>query len=245
MGKTGDPGAVAKLLPIASDTASPLRRTAADALVAIGDAAAARDDRQAAITTYKQTMDLEPSDSLVAELGRKLQDLGVHYNLATKKGFVTTWWLIGPFPLRNFKGAKKPRFPEHELELEKAYKIQKHEVRWKLHHSSHRKGWVDLNALFSPNDKVLAYGLAEVAAPKAMDVKLWFRRDDGLTVWLNAAPVYDVHGPHGAATKEFSTDAKLRKGINYILIKSSEGTGPWEFAVRITDRDGKPLKTQK
>ncbi|MBI4558778.1 MAG: hypothetical protein HY706_14445, partial [Candidatus Hydrogenedentes bacterium] len=36
-------------------------------------------------------------------------------------------------------------------------------------------------------------------------------------------------------------EATLALGINKILIKVLQGGGDWQFCVRATDRDGKPL----
>lgn len=241
LAKTGRPEAAALLLPIARDKAAPLRALAAEALAGLADTAAGAGRRDQAIAAYKQIVDLEPADPLLSEATAKLRALGVVYSLAIRKGFITSWWVIGPFPCPRFAAAAKPQFPEREIELAKTYKAKGQELRWRLHHSGHPKGWVDLNPLFHPNDKVLAYAYTEVTVGQDLDVALWLRRDDGLTVWLNGKVLYAEHGPHSAEAEEFRVDARLAKGVNRLLVKCSEGSGDWQFAVRLTDRAGKPF----
>ena len=245
LGAVGDPRALAILRPILADPKSTLRDAALEATLGIADAVMGRGDRDKAIVILKMIADLEAADRFVQEATKKLQTLGVHTSLAAHEGAVASWWVIGPFDCRNFNDAKKPRFPEREVKLKKVYTVAGRTLRWKLHHSRHAKGWVDLNPLFKPNDKVLAYAYTELAMPDEQQVELHLGRDDGLALWLNGTQLYDEHGPHSAATEDFVVKATLVQGINTLLVKSSEGSGAWEFYVRITDTEGKPLDHTK
>ena len=245
MGKVGDPRALDTIGPILADEKSTLRDAAFEACLGIADAASARGDRDNAVAVLKKIADLEPSGRIAQEATKKLHALGVHVNLAARDGAIASWWIIGPFDCPKFDAAKKPQFPEREIDLKKVYKVAGRTLRWKLHHSSHAKGWVDLNAQVKPNDKVLAYCYTELAVEREQEVELHLGRDDGLTVWLNGKVLYDEHGPHGAAAEEFVVKGTLAKGVNKLLVKSSEGGGAWEFYVRITDTKGKPLDNTK
>ena len=176
---------------------------------------------------------------------KKLHGLGVHYGLAGRRGAIITWWLTGPFDCRDFNAAKAPQFPEREIQLDRTYKVGDRTLRWRLHHSTHPKGVVDANALFKPNDKVLAYAYTELTADAEQQVELHLGRDDGLTLWLNGERLYDEHGPHGVDSADFVVKAAVVQGVNRILVKSSEGGGSWAFYVRITDAAGKPFGSAK
>jgi len=242
MGKVGDPKALDLLRPILEDEGSALRDAAFEACLGIGDAAVDKGDRAAAVQVFAAIADREPPEPVAREAIQKLHGLGVLYDLARRDGAITTWWLIGPFGCRDFRAAGRPRFPERELQLKRVYKVEGRVLRWTLYHSTHAKGWVDLDARLKPNDKVLAYAYTELAIEAERDVELRLGRDDGLTVWLNGQVVYDEHGPHSVDTEEFVVKARLAEGINRILVKSSEGGGSWAFYVRLTDIDGKPLR---
>jgi len=244
MGKAAEPKAVVTLAAvIAKKDDSSVRAAALEACIAIADAADARGDRANAIAAYSSVADAGPANALALEAIKKLTRLGVHYKLADRNGFLTTWWMIGPFPCRDFRAAKQAWFPEREIHLKKAYQVEGRRLRWRLEHSRHRKGWVVLNNRFKPNNKVLAYCYTELTSEGEQDIQFIFGRDDGLTLWLNGQALYDVHNRHGAADEEFALQARLAKGINRILVKSSEGRANWEFYLRITDPQGKPLRS--
>ena len=240
LAKTGLPAVADLIVPIARDKDSALRGAATEALIGLADYALAK-HRNAAVAIYKQVIDVEAVPALAEEATRKLFALGVPYSLAAKKGFVTSWWLIGPFGCRDFNDAKRPRPPEADPALDKTHRDGTRELRWQLHHTMHAQGIVDLDALFTPNDKVLAYAYTELTAPQDMPVKFWLRRDDGLTLWLNDKVLYHVHDAHGTAIAEYPVAATLVKGANRLLVKCSEGGGLWEFSLRMTDPAGKPF----
>ena len=82
------------------------------------------------------------------------------------------------------------------------------------------------------------------SADRDTDAQLLLGRDDGLTVWLNGQELYKAHGPFSIDRQEFAVDARLVKGINRILVKSTQGGGEWQFYLRVTDRKGAPLKQE-
>jgi len=255
LAKTGDPRALELLRPILADAASPLRKAAAQACLAIGEAARASGDRRGAVaaftavadaepTAFTAVADAEPTQGLAAQAVKQLHSLGVHHGLDRRDGAIATWWVIGPLDCRDMNAAKAPQFPERELRFDKAYKVGDRVVRWRLHHSRHPKGWVDCRALFTPSDRVLAYAYTELAADAEREVELHLGRDDGLSLWLNGQLLYDEHTAHGVEARDFVVTAKLVAGINRFLVKSSQGGGDWAFYLRITDADGRPLGSE-
>ena len=244
LAKTGDPHALELLRPILADAASPLRNAAAQACLAIGEAARARGDRHGAVAAFTAVADAEPTQGLAAQAVKQLHSLGVHHGLARRDGAIATWWIIGPLDCRDMNAAKAPQFPERELRFDRTYKVGDRVVRWRLHHSRHPKGWVDCRALFKPSDRVLAYAYTELAADAEREVELHLGRDDGLSLWLNGQLLYDEHTAHGVEARDFVVTAKLVAGINRFLAKSSQGGGDWAFYLRITDAGGRPLGSE-
>jgi HEAT repeat protein len=232
LAKTGRLEAAELLLTTARSKDDPLRGQAVTALLGLADTVR-EDRREAAIRLYKQVIDLEPDAALADEAARKLHQLGVAYSPAARKGYITTWWLLGPFPCRDMRDARKPRPPERGTDLTRTYREGDRDLRWTLHHSLHPEGRIVCKDIFTPNDRVLIYAYTEVTAPREMPVRFLIRRDDGLTLWLNGEAVYDEHTPHGADQAEYRVDATLRKGTNRLLVKNSQGGGDWEFSVRM------------
>ncbi len=243
--KTGDPRALELLRPILADAASPLREAAAQACLAIGEAARASGDRRGAVSAFTAVADAEPTQGLATQAVKQLHSLGVHHGLDRRDGAIATWWIIGPFDCRDMNAAKAPQFPERELRFDKTYKVGDRVLRWRLHHSRHPKGWVDCRALFKPCDRVLAYAYTELAADAEREVELHLGRDDGLSLWLNGQLLYNEHTPHGVEARDFVVRAKLVAGINRFLVKSSQGGGGWAFYLRITDADGRPFGARR
>ena len=242
LAKVGDPLALAVLRPIVADEKSTYRRNAAVACLAIADAAAARGDREAAIVASAAVADQAPTPALEDEAVKKLHGLGVHHDLAARKGAITTWWLLGPFDCRDMNAAKQPHPVEHEFQPKKTYKAGDRTLRWQLIRSRHPEGHIDLKAMVKPSDRVLVYCYTELAVDAKREVELHFGRDDGLGIFLNGERLYEEHTPHAVDAKDFVVKATLAEGVNRILVKSSQGGGGWGFYVRLTDREGKPLR---
>ena len=245
MGCAADPKALETLAPLLAKAETPLRAAAIEACLGLGDAAAKRGDRESAVAAYSLIADAAPKEALGVEAIKKLTTLGVLYDLAGRFGYAATWWVIGPFPCGDLGGApKKAWFPETEIDLKKAYKVDDRTLRWRLEHFDHPKGWVVLKGRLKPDERVLAYAYVELAAEADQEVRFSFGRDDGLTLWLNGKPLYDKHDGFSIDREAFVVPARLAKGLNRILIKSSQGGADWAFYLRLTDIAGKPLRAR-
>ena len=243
--KAARPEALPALAAALAGDDLPLRRAALDACLAIGDAAVAAGRRADALAAYAAAAKAPADEPRAVEAITKLATLGVHHNLAARRGAIATWWTIGPFPCHDLKGATdRAWFPESEIHLDWAYQAEGRTLRWRLAHFRHRKGWVVLKGRFNPTDRVLAYAYTELAIDRDTDAQLLLGRDDGLTVWLNGQELYKAHGRFSIDREEFAVDARLVKGINRILVKSTQGGGDWQFYVRVTDRKGAPLRQE-
>ena len=239
MGKAADPKAAALLAPIVASSQGALRAAAVEACLATGDAAAVRGDHEAAIDAFAAVAGTDAPEA--SEAVKKLATLGVHYGLAQRGGFITTWWTIGPFPCGNVKEAeKKAWLPEDSPDIRKAVREGNSTLRWRLEDYRHPKGWVVLKGRLKPDDKVAAYCYTVLASEAERDVRLLLGRDDGLTLWLNGEQLYNAHDASGIDTAEFAVAAHLVKGINRILVKSSQGGADWQFYVKLAEAEKKP-----
>jgi len=240
MAVAGGPPLLPKLFPLLKTAKGDVLDAVADACTAIADRLAAS-NRDQAIRVYKQIVEGKPPAHVARQMMRRLQGLGVHFDLAGRQGFVTSWWVIGPFDARNFKAAKKRRFPEEKVELKKAYKVGRQTLRWRRVHGDDPRGIFDLARHFHKRHNVLAYAYAELGSPTAREVCVRLARDDGLTVWLNGERIYDEMKPGPTAIDQSVVAGKLVKGINRILVKCANAGGNWNFCLRLTDPDNKPL----
>ncbi len=157
-------------------------------------------------------------------------------------GFVTNWMIIGPFDNERGQFFDNPYEPETELDYGVGYKGKKRKVHWRLLPVEPVMAEVNFDAMMRPNDEVLAYALAFVEMPEAVDAALRIGSDEGLKVWVNDCEVLssDIHRTMG-----FDQDivgVKLNKGLNKILVKVAERHGSWGFRLRITAPDGGGLQ---
>jgi hypothetical protein len=71
-----------------------------------------------------------------------------------------------------------------------------------------------------------------------MATELLIGSDDGVKVWLNGELVHNNHAHRGLTLDQDRVRVKLRKGINWLLVKVENGGGDWALAVRVRDADG-------
>jgi putative membrane-bound dehydrogenase-like protein len=149
---------------------------------------------------------------------------------------ISGWRLIGPFP---DLGKEHP--PEKELKFDATYKIGDKEVKWRPDQKAYLKnhGKVDLAALFGANSETAAYGYAEVESDSARDAGLLIGSDDTITVWLNGKKVHEFNGSRAWKHDQEKVAVKLEKGMNKLLIKCGNHSGPWEFSVGVTADGGR------
>ena len=183
---------------------------------------------------------LKPAVPCSGDAALKLRAVGVKVEIPAKDGLVTHWWVIGAWHAALDDWAK-PRFPEKEVNLLKAYTIGKRQVHWRPHHTGEADGSVTLDSLVTPNDTAVAYAYTDIAVDREQDVSLEIASDDGCVVWLNGQKVYEHLATRSWGTPPDTVRAHLAAGANKLLLKACEGSGTWAFRLRIKDTQGKPL----
>ncbi len=204
-----DVRAVSAYLTGLSSKNADLRKACRAAIAILGDAA---------VPTLEQLAKLnEIPSAAIAELRE------VYSNFTP----ILTWRLIGPFPR---DGKSHP--PETELKFDAVYKGAEKEVKWReIKGDVRQHGRVNLAALLSPREQVVAYAYAEIDATSARDATLVCGSDDTITIWLNGKKVHDNQGDRGWTPNQDRVNVKLKKGKNRLLIQCGNSGGPWEFSV--------------
>ena len=97
-------------------------------------------------------------------------------------------------------------------------------------------------------DKILGAGGNRVAylrtwihADKACDARLEAGSDDGMKAWLNGKSILVNRMPGACTPGEHKVDIRLNQGVNLLMLKIIQDSGPWEACARIVGRDGKPI----
>jgi hypothetical protein len=219
-----------------------------DAIVAylsIADTYAGSGQRKQAIEIYSDVFDRSSSRPLVTHAAGGLRKLGVKVEIAERSGFITDWFVVGPFPNRNKAAWDTAYFPEKEVKLDGEYEVNGRKVRWRQHHTDDPQGVVDFVPLFDPHENVAAYAYATLESGRARQINLMIGSDDGVVCWLNGKRVHGNNGSRRVTVDEDKVEAELEAGTNHILVKILQGGSDWGFCVRIASRGNRPLAVEQ
>jgi len=143
---------------------------------------------------------------------------------------VTSWQLLGPFPIAAVPSlaADKPIDLKASLEGSGG-----HRVTWRLAKAVDTRGQINLGRIYSEGE-LAAYGYAEIQSTQERTAQLAVGSDDTLTVWLNGKQVYDFADRHGFEHEQKRFDVTLRQGTNRLLVRCGNKGGGWQFAASVT-----------
>lgn len=219
-----------------------VRDEATGAAIAIAETLAESGETQRAKDLLNRIMGLKPPRHLANAAAERLRGLGEDTShFARQEGFVTHWWLTGPFPSENKAAWDQAFFPEQEVVLEKEYEADGRKFQWQAFVTPDVMGVVNLEPQFDPRQNVAAYAYTEITVAEAQDVLFKVGSDDDVKVWLNGQLIHANPASRPLRVDEDVVPTRLEAGVNRILLKILQGGGQWEFCLRITDRDSRPL----
>ena len=244
-----DPGKVAKLLPnMLDDTSLEIRRDAVDFLVKSID----KSEKDNAIASFQKALDKARDPDQIKSIVDSLDELGTKIDITEHMGYLTEWYMIGPFDNKEKGGFDVAYPPERKVDLEEKLKGVEGEVAWKKAKGDGEVGYFDLNKLLGKHKGAVAYTYTDFESDSDQVVSVRLTSKNGNKVWINGEMVFANHVYHsGGGIDQYTGKAKLKKGKNQILIKvcQNEQTQPWaqEWFVqfRITDLTGKAIKPVK
>ena len=187
-----------------------------------------------------------------------------------EQGFIRDWLVAGPYPnylkddahqgfATDFLGGEalvKPRAGDAAKATFKAdlsvlvtqvggvnewgyKKDMSFDAGWRELHAE--KGVVSLNRRFAPiDDHFVAYAACYVDFPSDRTLLVFCGSDDDHRVWVNSSEIGASETSQGAVPGYFKYVARLRKGVNRILMKVCDRDSDCGFCVQLMD-----LKTYK
>jgi len=233
-----DAGSLPLVLPLlASDS---LGGDATRTVAAIADGLA-RTDKGQAVGLYRQVVASGKDPNLVRDAVEKLRGLGVDMDPAAEAGFVTHWWVIGPF--KGQKRLTKEDVIETSGPIDVVHKVAAdgEMFEWRPARVDDPLGMLDLQRAVAEMDDCGAYMYAEVTSDAARDVLLKIGSDDDVVCWLNGKQIHAYWGGRGYAPDQDVVPARLHAGTSSILLKVLNQGAEWGAGVRITDPAGKPV----
>jgi hypothetical protein len=156
----------------------------------------------------------------------------------------TKWLVVGPFASPQRLGTElSPGLdsvygPERQPDAATYVGLGGWQVRW-VAATARADGRVRLNALFAPNDWVLAYARACLWSPDARTATLLLGADDTHVLWVNGERVSQRQGRHVSEPDDVAVAVRLQPGCNAVLLKVADLDGGWAFMLRAADPSGK------
>ena len=241
--RLADPSSIPVVKPLLEDKDKALQQAAAVALLPI--AAKLGDDRKdEALAIIKQALPMAPSSPGARAAVEKLRSLGVDYDMARESGFITRWLIVGPFASPDNK-----LFANDVLDPDAVRPAEGGEVKaggetrkWKAFHSAEPQGVIDLEQAVGRLDNVAAYAYTEVTVEADKRASFKMGSDDSIVVWVNGKKAHEMNASRALTIDQDVVNVRLMQGKNRILVKVLNGASQWAFCLRVTDRQGAPLK---
>jgi hypothetical protein len=254
-----DETAAAAMIPgFLYDPSPELRREAVARL--LNEAAAkkgAHADDQALRTLYREALsgacDLDQVKTVKSELER----LGEKVDLARHFGFITSWYVIGPFDNRGEKAFDAVYPPEQNIDLTAEYEGkprdgQTRTVAWRPATTQDEFGILDLNKAIGQENGVVGYSWTEFWSDRERPAELRLGRDNAAKLWLNGQIIHEHRVYHsGSEMDQFVGRGTLKQGRNTILVKAlqneqkEEWAQGWGFQLRVCDSAGQAILSTK
>ncbi|GAB4155953.1 MAG: hypothetical protein Tsb009_32810 [Planctomycetaceae bacterium] len=179
----------------------------------------------------------------------RLNVLGEKVSIIKQMGFVTDWYLLGPFDAPGKTGFDTSFPPEKKVDLSATYPGKNGiTIRWKRSQKTDRLGQLNLIQSIASVKEAVGYAYTELDSKSEQSVELRCGADDNLTVWLNGKKVFSrLQWLNGTRLDRFSASVKLKKGRNRLLVKICQGPqhknpavpNNWSMQLRFCAKDGK------
>ncbi len=237
IGEVGAPDALEHIEPALDNPA--LQRDAGRAALRLAERLP-ESERDRAVALHRRLLELDLDAATLGQTLNRLRKLGAPVDYASHRGFVTRWWLLGPFP-RVRLGDWVAAVTAKKVDTGAPVTAGEKELRWKPHETDDPSGIVDLGREVDPGDGLGAFLYTEVTVADATDAVLRLGSDDQLHCWLNGEKVHEFTGSRGVAPDQDAVRARLQAGVNRILLAVINDAGGWAGVLRLTDSEGRPL----
>jgi alpha-mannosidase len=158
------------------------------------------------------------------------------------EGLIREWLVLGAFP----RDDAATRLAAPALSDEAAAAPRPGETAegliWTL--LAAPSGTVDLAspaAGFAYRHNAVAYAFVHLLSPEACDARLRIGTTGGVAAWVNGDEAWRLETARPMVPDEDIVPIRLCPGWNLLLLKLSQGTGPWTFVARVTDAAGQPV----
>lgn len=134
---------------------------------------------------------------------------------------------------------EEPLPEDSRVSLRLAAEGEPHEVSWPPDFPDVQAyGYVDLAAHFGPLRHTAAYLYTEIESDSAREAVFRIGSCDGVTLWVNGERVHSNPGGRPWKPEQDVVTVPMKPGVNGILMKILQVTGPWGGSLTIQDGAG-------
>jgi len=156
----------------------------------------------------------------------------------TELGFVQDFHVVGAFDNEGKGGCDTDFGPESALDLKASYPAKTREVTWRKPHAKSPDGFVDLSLALKPNTEAVGYGLTFITSDVETKAVLSLGVSGGTRVWVNGVKALSSDRYNLARMDQHQVQVNLRKGLNRVLVKVCQLSGPFGFSLRVEKVEG-------
>ncbi len=160
-------------------------------------------------------------------------------------GLIGDFWVAGPFDAQGRSGLDRPYPPEEEpFDPRARFAGKEREVGWRrAPPEAFRQGALLLDALLRPDSDAVAYLATSVILDRERTVALRLGTPGSVKVWVNGRLTFTRDVVRPAALDQEAIGVRLRKGANWVVVKTLVGQAAWRVFLRVTEPSGRPLSS--
>jgi tetratricopeptide (TPR) repeat protein len=158
-------------------------------------------------------------------------------------GLLSRASVVGPFG-EGRSGFSQTFPPESETDAPtrgRVYRGKLGEVAWRAADDVVRDGAFLLDGMLRPDTQATAYLVVFARSPRDQDVAVRLGSPGPVKVWVDGALVLARDVARSPALDQDAAPARLRRGWNRIVVKTTVTDGPWRLMLRVTDPAGHAL----
>lgn len=233
------------------------RFEAVAAVVKDAETLATNGQKDKAVAAYRKAFAASRDVQQVKQVAAKLKETGTSVNIAEHLGFLTEWYVIGPFDAMGMKGFKTVYPPEEKINLDAELPGKDgKKLRWNRYTvpeapptTAGHVALVNLRQPLGDAEDAVAYAYTTFEVKETGEVEFRGAADDNLTVWVNGQRVFGFEEyRNGVRLDRHRFRVPLKAGVNTVLVKVCQAPEDptnkepnWEFMLRVVDATGKGI----
>jgi len=241
IGAVEDPAGIPIIKPYLMDENDSIKKAGVEAITSFALNSDAGEAKEILMLVVKMSDNAGAVQKAVA----MLRDIGIDVKPPIREGYVSNYWIIGPFPGRDDMLKNDLLTVDKPVDLEAPLSIDNKTYQWKYYSLDHIFGRLNLIEAVADSGDVGVYVYAEAIFEKEQDAALLIGSDDDVYCWLNGEQVHKFEGGRGWRADEDRVDVHLKAGANSFLLKVLNGGGGWDVSLRIVDRNLNPLEFEE